>query len=192
MFYVYAHINSTKNEIFYIGKGKGDRVNWMHGRSKHHQNVQNKYEIDSIILEENLSENEAFDLEKYYIAKIGRKDLSKGTLVNFTDGGDGASGLKWTEARKKEWSKQQLGKKISKEHKENIVNSLIGRPVSEETKEKIRKGNVGKKRTEKQKKNISKAKKGLKRSEEAKKKVSEGITKWWAERKKIENNGENS
>jgi hypothetical protein len=89
LFYVYIHINPIKNEIFYVGKGKGNRFITKFGRNNHWNNLVNKYGYDSLIIEENLSESEAFDLEIKYIKKIGRLDLGLGSLVNLSDGGDG-------------------------------------------------------------------------------------------------------
>jgi len=45
------------------------------------------------IIEDYLTWEESLDLEKKYIKQYGRKDLNEGTLVNFTDGGEGSLGL---------------------------------------------------------------------------------------------------
>jgi hypothetical protein len=55
-----------------------------------------KYEV--VFLEENLSEERAFELEKYYIKKYGRLDKGEGLLYNLTDGGEGVSGFIYTDA----------------------------------------------------------------------------------------------
>ncbi|RLF56669.1 MAG: hypothetical protein DRN27_09210, partial [Thermoplasmata archaeon] len=41
----------------------------------------------------NLTEEKAFELEKKIISIIGRRNLNEGTLTNFTDGGEGTSGI---------------------------------------------------------------------------------------------------
>ena len=133
-FYIYYHINPLKNEIFYVGKGFGNRAYTKSYRNKHWHNTVNKYGYIIDIVEENLSEDDAFKLEKFYINKIGRRDLDKGTLVNMTDGGEGPSGLKWSDESKEKRRIIQLGRKISKKTKEkmsiaNLGKNLKGRSV---------------------------------------------------------------
>ena len=45
-----------------------------------------------VVLRSGLTEQQAFDWEKYYISRFGRKDLVGGLLLNQTDGGQGALG----------------------------------------------------------------------------------------------------
>ena len=93
-FYVYALVapGREKGETFYIGKGKGRR---RFAHFQHHSlaiinyknRVLQKYtNCYSIILENNLSEEEALELEKELIA------LLRPQLTNITEGGDGVTG----------------------------------------------------------------------------------------------------
>jgi hypothetical protein len=91
IYYVYAYLRKTDNTPYYIGKGKGDRA-----YRKHNVSVPND-KTKIVFLHENLPESEAFQMEKFYIKKYGRKDVGTGILRNLTDGGDGASGLIVTE-----------------------------------------------------------------------------------------------
>lgn len=98
-FYVYALARPVKKEwrIFYIGKGKGDRI-WWHedkearrGHKCHKCNIIRKVwreggEIQRYILLTTEDEQEAFAYEKEMIALHGRENL-----CNQTDGGDGMS-----------------------------------------------------------------------------------------------------
>jgi hypothetical protein len=59
-----------------------------------------KYGLEVKILHENLTENEAFDIEKRLITEYGRLD-NTGCLINLTDGGEGVSGLIYTLEMKK-------------------------------------------------------------------------------------------
>jgi hypothetical protein len=86
----------------YVGKGKGrrdeahekssDPVNWMKNEFIERTWIM-LGEIPKIRVRDNISEKEAFALERALIKAIGRADLGKGPLTNMTDGGDGASSL---------------------------------------------------------------------------------------------------
>src|SRR3990172_5848531 len=87
-FYVYAHIDSVKGETFYIGKGTGKRAYSQERNSIWKNKVKElngKYEVK--ILNGELTENEALDLENKYIKEIGKLSEGKGPLINWTDGG---------------------------------------------------------------------------------------------------------
>lgn len=87
-------------EPFYVGKGKGNRITETiyENKNQFKRNIINKI-VDnglkpiSIILHENLCEEESFELERKIIGLIGRRDLNTGTLTNFTNGGEGTSGI---------------------------------------------------------------------------------------------------
>jgi len=93
-FYVYAHI-LPDGTPFYVGKGSRNRVVSKANRSLWWKSLVNKHYgtgalPTSVILSENLDEQESLDVEKYWIALFGRKKVhSNGTLINHTDGGDG-------------------------------------------------------------------------------------------------------
>ncbi len=91
-YYIYFHINPLKNEIFYVGKGHGRRAYRKDGRSQFWSRTINKYGYIIDIIETGLSNEEASEKEKWYIKRIGRRDLGLGPLVNHTDGGEGTIG----------------------------------------------------------------------------------------------------
>ena len=96
-YFVYFHIRLSNNQIFYIGKGKNKRFKSVADRNKHWHNVANKGYY-YLIYANNLTEKEAFNLEKEMIKKY------KSQLVNLTDGGEGTSGYKYTKEQKKNCS----------------------------------------------------------------------------------------
>jgi hypothetical protein len=132
-------------EPFYVGKGHGERCDCHLIENKNlfldDLNLSLKQKIlvemikfdkvNPIILKvkENISEQEAFDLEILLILLIGRLDKKTGPLTNLTDGGEGPSGrIPWNKELKNCHSKETL-KKISE--------SQTGRLTSVETKRKI-------------------------------------------------------
>ena len=101
-YYTYIYYDpSRNNEPFYIGKGKNERA-WEHlgmldrGKPhplKHRLQFMKKNNIFPIIgIYSDLDEELAHLTEIELISKFGRKNLGKGTLLNLTDGGEGASG----------------------------------------------------------------------------------------------------
>ena len=100
-YYVYLHIKEDTGEPFYVGKGKDKRYNVKSGRSKYWKNIVDKHRFDIIFLEIDLTNEEAIKKEIYWIDRIGRKDWGNGTLVNFTDGGEGTINRPMTEKNKK-------------------------------------------------------------------------------------------
>jgi len=183
-YYIYAHINPLKNEIFYIGKGSGKRAFVNKRRSTFWYSTAKKYGFIVDILEEGLTEDKAYEREKWYIERIGRKDLGKGPLVNHTDGGDkppSNKNKKHSEETKKKMSLSAVGNKNGLGHilkddlKEKLSKNRIGKNnpnwgkvCSDETKEKLREASTGKKHSESSKEKISILKKGKPLSEEHK------------------------
>jgi len=113
-YYVYVYLDPRKPgkyvygdycflyEPFYVGKGTGYRfLELKRGRNKHFKNKIkkiNKCKLSPIVIKikENIINEESINLEIRLINLIGRKDLSKGSLINFTDGGEGTSGYKYS------------------------------------------------------------------------------------------------
>lgn len=99
-YYLYRHIRSDKNEVFYIGisKKKDDARSYREEykrafdfsqRGKYWKNIKNKTDVLVEIIYECDSEWEIKAKEIEFIKFYGRKDKRTGTLVNTTDGGDG-------------------------------------------------------------------------------------------------------
>lgn len=85
-FYTYAYLRKGDRTPYYIGKGHGKRAY----DSTH--NVKVPDDKDRIIfLKQNITEEQAFNHEKYMISILGRKDLGTGILRNMSDGGEGHS-----------------------------------------------------------------------------------------------------
>lgn len=211
MAYVYRHIRLDKNEPFYIGIGKTEKRAYEKiKRNRFWHNIVAKTDYEIEILFDNLSWEEAGEKEKEFIKLYGKRDNNTGTLVNITDGGGGILGVRHTEESKRkiaEESKNRIRKPRTEETKLKLklanlgkVGPNKGKSPSQETKDKIantlrgRVGcNKGMKHSEETKLKISLAKKGKSsynkgktQSEETKKKVSEGLKRYFAN-KRLEN-----
>jgi len=95
MAYVYTYTRLDKNEIFYVGIGSDSnykRAKNKSVRTDYFKKIINKSEHRLDIVFDNLSWEEACKKEIELIALYGRKNLGKGTLINFTDGGEGRKG----------------------------------------------------------------------------------------------------
>ena len=161
IYYVYAYIRKSNFTPYYIGKGTGDRA-----YSKCHSVSVPNDNSRIIFLKENLSEVDAFSYEREMISLYGRKDLGTGILRNRTDGGEGASGLIWSEKSKKKQSDANKGEK----------NPFYGKSHPAATIKKIsssQKGIPRKRHTEEWKKNHSEKMTGRSPTEETRKKLSE-------------------
>jgi hypothetical protein len=98
IFYIYVHKRKTDSKIFYVGKGKNKRA-WSTDRKNNHwDNVVNKHGFYVEILESNLTEENAFLLEKEFISLFTKLFCP---LTNKTNGGEGTSGFKRTEEHTK-------------------------------------------------------------------------------------------
>lgn len=101
-YYVYQLIDLQTNEVFYVGKGQGQRM-YQHVKDAKnpsycyrsvHRKIQSiltkgqEIKYGKIICE---SELHALELEQQLIRDIGRKDLGLGPLCNLTDGGEGST-----------------------------------------------------------------------------------------------------
>lgn len=94
--YVYRHIRLDTNEVFYVGIGsKPDRFRaYEKGkRNSHWHNFVKKVGYQVEIVYDGLSWETACVKEIELIAQYGRLDLKTGSIINLTNGGDGAVGL---------------------------------------------------------------------------------------------------
>jgi hypothetical protein len=103
-FYIYAHYRNDTGEVFYIGKGEGNRHKSKQGRNPYWHNIVKAHGYKIEILQHYESEEEAFKAEQELIFGLGRKDLRKGLLVNMSDGGEGASGAVRTPEQRQRYS----------------------------------------------------------------------------------------
>lgn len=95
MAYVYTYTRLDKNEVFYVGIGSDSnykRAKNKSLRTDYFKKIINKSEYRLNIVFDNLSWEEACQKEIELISFYGRKNLGTGSLINFTDGGEGRKG----------------------------------------------------------------------------------------------------
>ncbi len=91
------HFRQDDGKLFYIGKGKSSRP-FSKKRNIIWKRIVNKHGYYVKIIQNKLSEQCAFNLEKSLISKYRTEGVF---LANLTDGGDGSSGYKHTSETKK-------------------------------------------------------------------------------------------
>ena len=161
--YVYIHKKADTKEVFYVGIGNQLKYRRAYQvtanrRSKEWARVVEKHGVEVEIFADNLTREEAFEIEISLIKKYGRIDLGNGCLVNMTKGGDGIYELS-EEVKKR--NPRNRGQKRA-EHASRITKEkLTGRVLSEETKHKMRLSKLGKKQS---KEHLEKRKQSLKKA----------------------------
>ena len=156
---VYMHVTPSGKRYIGITSRKPE-YRWNHGngysKNVHFFNAIKKYgwgNIDHIIVDSNLSKEDACELEKMLIRVHGTRDPGKG--YNHSIGGDGgATGIKR--------SKESIMKMIA--HRDYSTSWAKGKHFSEEHRRKISESNKGKKMSEESKRKMSKSHKGLRPS----------------------------
>lgn len=186
IYYVYAYLREDGSP-YYIGKGKGKRII----QKNKGEVCPPKDKSRVIYVERNLSDIGALAIERQLIRWYGRIDTGTGILRNKTDGGDGNSGLVFSEQSRKAISDSLRGRKQSAETIAKRTATMKSKPriIKEKPAPKPRgghnKGKVG----------IQIAwNKGLKnpattgdnnpaKREEVRKKISDAAKEMWARRK---------
>jgi hypothetical protein len=153
-YYTYQHRSLDTNKIFYVGKGKSDRLNDKNKRSKYWKSYVAKHGFIAEKIVNNVDEEFAYFVEMEAIDVYKKRNIK---LVNLSNGGEGCSAYllfhsaktkaKMSEAQK--GNKNRLGKKASNETKEKIRIARLGKSLSESHKKAISKGLIGNKNTAK-------------------------------------------
>jgi len=187
-YYIYLHINILTGEPFYVGKGKNNRAFSKKSRNQWWFHIVNKYGYDILFLEENLNKSESYIKEKYWIDRIGRKDLNKGPLVNLTDGGEGSLNYKHNEESIKKIMSYVNNRDYSGDNNPNFNNKWsVEKRNSQKEKFKYRDytGNnnpfYGKEHSDEFKKSVSDRLKGVPLNSQHRKKISDANKgrKWY-------------
>ena len=129
--YVYAYLRKSDLSPYYIGKGKGQRAL----KGKHSVSIP-KDKTKIVIIESGLTDLGACAIERRLIRWYGRKDNNTGILHNRTDGGEGASGVVMTDA-KREIYRQSSKPGVPRPYasRPGVLNTFYGKQHTAETKQ---------------------------------------------------------
>lgn len=136
--YVYRHLRNDTGMPFYIGVGSKPppdtpsypsteyaRAYAKTDRSSFWKKVVKKCDYTVEILQDDLTLEEANNLEKWFISLYGRIDINTGILVNLTDGGEGTANFSTREE-----TKQKLREANLKSVEKNLDEFLFPCPVT--------------------------------------------------------------
>ena len=137
IYYVYRY-DREDGTPYYIGKGKEDRCYSYHRKVKRPDD-----ESRIIIVQDNMSEQDAFDLEEHLIEQYGRKDLGTGILRNMSRGGLGRRDPVVTQETREKLRFAHLGKQKSQEHCDNISKGRKGIVFTDTHCDNISKSRIG-------------------------------------------------
>ncbi len=177
IFYVYAYYESKSNLPFYIGKGHNDRA-YVHLARCHWPSSPNKLPLfynklrkmaknnmqpEIVIIQDCLTENDAFELEHKLIQQVGRRDLKTGPLCNLTDGGEGSAGHITSGETRRKLSKANRGHSVSSENIQKLILRNKSREFSVETRVKMSKAQCGRICSEETKQKMRESRKRFRR-----------------------------
>jgi hypothetical protein len=175
-YYVYYYLRSRdslqshgakKGSPYYVGRGTRARAwNKLHG--VHLPTDPNNI----VIIADNLTLEQANQIEILHIAMWGRADIGTGILRNRTDGGGGSKGFKHTPEECLRIGERSRQRKHSPEARAKISHAAKIRTVSAETREKHRLASLGRKHTEETKAKLKLIRSGQVISDESRKKMS--------------------
>jgi hypothetical protein len=172
-YYVYLHKRAHDGVVFYVGKGANGRAHSTHNRSKYWHNTVNRYGYTVEFVCVGIQEWYALELEVEQIALYGRQDLHQGPLVNFTDGGEGTSGRKFSEDALLKIGVASKARVLSDDARKKMSSSHMGRKHTPETRVKLAKLNTVRNQSQEQRDKVSKKLKGRIVSDETKQKLKD-------------------
>lgn len=118
-YYVYEWYIKDTGEVFYVGKGCGDRYKVISKRNKFFLDMYNTHDCGVRFLDTDLTEEEAYELEHYWVM-FYRHNLPY-RLTNQTDGGDGTRGFKPSEEHKAKIAQASKAKWKNPEWRERVI-----------------------------------------------------------------------
>lgn len=158
---------------FYVGKGKGKRAYDTTTRSAEFKEVHARGGCTVEIADWFIHESQAHAHEVELIGLHGRRVFG-GTLVNKTEGGEGAAGAVRSAETRAKISSAHVGKVISAETRAKMIGNtnMLGKVHGAETRAKIGAAHRGRQKSEEQRSKQSAAMRGRSPTEDQREKLS--------------------
>lgn len=173
MFYTYIWRDVT-GAPFYVGKGGNDGHKRARNVAKRTALFRAEYAKGGCVVEiadDFVLESDAFAHECLLIERYGRREFG-GSLVNRTDGGEGAVGRVLTDIHKARIGAAHRGKTISPEHIARVAALKRGKPLTAEHRAKIAEAGRGRTHSDESKAKLRAAHLGKTNSPAARAKIS--------------------
>jgi hypothetical protein len=167
MAYIYLHRRNDTGEVFYVGKGTGNRATTKKGRNPHWHNIVNKAGHSVEIIAKGLTDAEAFWAEPLLIEAHGGVE----NLTNMSDGGEGWSSEEAGAQSRRNWQDPAVREKMSKAMKEMWQDPAVRERKSKAVKEAMKDPAVREK--------VSKARKEMWQDPAYREKVSKARKEMW-------------
>lgn len=179
MYCIYCHTNKANGKKYFGITSTSPKRRWAAGHgyqsSRHFNFAIQKYGWDGFeheIIADNLTKEQACEMEREYIAKFNTTDDRYG--YNMSDGGEsGAAGTKQSEETRAKKSAKLKGRQFSEEHRRKLSEKAKGRVFSEQTLKKMSDAKKGKRLSAEHRRRISEANKGKVASVETREKIRE-------------------
>lgn len=168
MFYTYFHTRNDTGAVFYIGKGSSTRATSPYDRNPHWKNIVAKHGHTVHMAMTDLSEQDAFEHEKFLIACF--KDMGV-LLTNCTNGGEGVSGYTHSDESRKKISASSKERMLNLEYREKLHNTTRGTKLSPQVVARMKAGMKGIPKSQEHKIKIGNLHRGKTMSQEAKNKI---------------------
>ena len=137
-FYVYEWYNTDTKEVFYVGKGTGNRYKNISDRNKYFKDYISQNNTDVRIVKIFNSEDEAFEYEKELTNKYRKQGFCQCNLI---DGGYGGYSKIWTEQMRKYMSEYNPMKDPEQRnrmsHNNPMKNAEVAKKVNSQKKRPI-------------------------------------------------------
>lgn len=148
--YVYVDRTIDSDHVFYVGKGTRHRVELKRARNKKHGRVALKHGIIRSVVNCISAKDELLALERERSLIVEHNTYMTEHGCNFTRGGDGVSGYRFSDDARAKMSEMRRGRKLADDVKKRISDAHKGKTLSAEHRQNLSESRRTKATSEKQ------------------------------------------